>query len=599
MLRSRFGSLLTRLLFLLLLTPVPASAAGVNLYVSPSGNDGNTCMQSLPCREIRRALALAGPGDTILVADGTYKGFTASSVHGAAGNPITIKAQGSNAEVVKTTDRADNRDTIFITWSSYITIDGFRSFGANRAAIRVDESPNVTIRNCVLGNNGTWGIFTDFSDDLLIEKNQTFGSVVEHGIYASNSGDRPVIRGNRVYNNRGNGIHVNGDVTSGGDGIISGALIEGNIVYNNGVSGGSGINMDGVQDSTIRNNILYNNHATGIGMYQINGAEGPRNNKVYHNTVHQASDGRYALMIWDSTGPITVRNNILYHPNSARGGIVYLTSSDVTNTNSDYNILDRVSPNDGGTVYSLSQWQGQGKETHSTSAAPAALFVNAAGGDYHLSAASPAIDRGQTQTTVAADFEGQARPQGAASDVGADETGGGTSAPAIQATPAGLSFGTVNVGSTGDLTVTVRNSGGGTLAGSASTTAPFSVVGTASYSLAANQTATITVRFSPTVAGAASGSLTLTGAAGASVSLSGTGATATPGLTVTPASLAFGSVNVGSTRDLTVTVRNSGSGTLTGSASTAAPFSVVGTASYSLAADQTATITVRFSPPRP
>jgi Abnormal spindle-like microcephaly-assoc'd, ASPM-SPD-2-Hydin len=258
-------------------------------------------------------------------------------------------------------------------------------------------------------------------------------------------------------------------------------------------------------------------------MYQINGAEGPRNNKVYHNTVHQASDGRYALMIWSTTGPITVRNNILYHPNSARGGIVYLTSSDVANTNSDYNVLDRVSPDDGGTLYSLAQWQAQGKETHSTSAAPAALFVNAAGGDYHLSATSPAIDRGQTQSTVTTDFEGQARPQGAASDVGADETGGGTPAPAIQVTPASLSFGAVNVGSAADRSVTVRNSGGGTLAGSASTAAPFSVVGTASYALAANQTATITVRFSPTASGAASGALALTGAAGASVALSGTG----------------------------------------------------------------------------
>ena len=594
--RNRFGSLLVYLPYVILLFSVPAAAAGTNLYVSPSGNDDNACSQTLPCRQIRRALELVDHGDTILVANGTYKGFTAYGVHGTAGNPITIKAQGTNAEVVKTTDRTDNRDTIFITWSSYITIDGLRSFNANRAAIRVDESQHVTIRNCVLGDNGVWGIFADFSDDLLIEDNETYGSVDEHGIYASNSGDRPVIRANRVYDNNGNGIHVNGDISSGGDGIITGALIEGNIVYNNGRAGGSGINMDGVQGSTIRNNILYNNHATGIGMYQINGADGPRNNSVYHNTVHQASDGRYALLIKDSTGPITVRNNILYHPASARGGIVYLTGTDVANTNSDYNILDRVSPDDGGTVYSLDEWQAQGRETHSLSAIPTALFVNAAAGNYHLSATSPAIDRGQSLSTVTTDFEGQLRPKGAASDVGADEAGVATPGPDIEVTPTSLSFGPVSVGSTDDLTVTVRNTGVGTLTGSASTSAPFSVVGTASYSLAANQTATITVRFSPTASGAASRSLTLTGGGGASVSLSGTGETDLPALAVTPASLSFGSVSVGSTDDLTVTVRNSGGGTLNGSASTSSPFSVVGTASYSLAANETATITVRFSP---
>jgi hypothetical protein len=275
---------------------------------------------------------------------------------------------------------------------------------------------------------------------------------------------------------------------------------------------------------------------------------------------------------------------------------VYLTSTDVTNTNSNYNILDRVSPDDGGTVYSLEEWQAQGRETHSLSAIPTALFVNAAAGNYHLSAASPAIDRGQSLSTVTTDFEGQPRPQGAASDVGADETGGATPGPDIEVTPSSLSFGPVSVGSTDDLTVTVRNSGGGTLTGAASTSAPFGVVGTASYSLAANQTATITVRFSPTAPGAASRSLTLTGGGGASVSLSGTGATELPALAVTPASLSFGPVSVGSTDDLTVTVRNAGGGTLTGAASTSAPFSVVGNASYSLAANETATITVRFSP---
>src|SRR5262245_60907727 len=120
----RHGSLLVRLSFVvIILSPLPAFAAGVNLYVSPSGSDANTCLQTLPCREIRRALELVDHGDTILVADGTYKGFTISNLHGNNGNPITIKAQGSNAVVVKTTDRPDNRDTIFITFSSYIVVD--------------------------------------------------------------------------------------------------------------------------------------------------------------------------------------------------------------------------------------------------------------------------------------------------------------------------------------------------------------------------------------------------------------------------------------------------------------------------------------------
>ena len=44
---------------------------------------------------------------------------------------------------------------------------------------------------------------------------------------------------------------MNGDESQGGDGMISGALVERNVIYGNGVGGGSGINMDGVTDSVV------------------------------------------------------------------------------------------------------------------------------------------------------------------------------------------------------------------------------------------------------------------------------------------------------------------------------------------------------------
>ena len=64
---------------------------------------------------------------------------------------------------------------------------------------------------------------------ILIENNECSRSVEQHGIYFSNSADRPVIRGNRVWGNASAGIHMNGDVDTGDtslpgdDGIISGA----------------------------------------------------------------------------------------------------------------------------------------------------------------------------------------------------------------------------------------------------------------------------------------------------------------------------------------------------------------------------------------
>jgi hypothetical protein len=59
-----------------------------------------------------------------------------------------------------------------------------------------------------------------------------------------------------------------------------------------------------------------------------------------------------------------------------------------------------------------------------------------------------------------------------------------------------------------------------------------------------------------------------------------------PQLTVTPTSLDFGGVPVGSTKDLEFTVTNTGTGTLIGTATTttAGPFSIVSGGSFSLAA---------------
>jgi parallel beta-helix repeat protein len=389
-------------------------------YVAPTGSDASSCSSTAPCRQIRRGLALAGPGDTVLVANGDYLGFDVRDRDGAAGAPITIKASGANARVLKTTDRTDNRDTIFITYSSYIVIDGLRSFSANRSAVRVSSSPHVTIRNSVFGSNYTWGIFTDFSDDLLVENNECYGSQTQHGIYVSNSGDRPVVRGNRVHDNRASGIQLNADVTMGGDGLITGAVIENNVIYNNGAGGGAAINLDGVQSSTVRNNILYNNYATGIVNYKYNGAQGPKGMEIVNNTVVQAATGRWAMLISRTAGTNRVRNNILYHSSTYRGSINFGSATDVANTDSDYNVITRMTPDDS-TVYTLAQWQQQGRELHSVTATPATLFVNATGNDFRLRAGSPAINRGASLTTCTKDIVGAARPAGAAWDLGAYE----------------------------------------------------------------------------------------------------------------------------------------------------------------------------------
>jgi hypothetical protein len=395
--------------------------APTTYYVDPGGLDTNDGSQAHPFREIRQALTKVVAGDTVLVSNGSYLGFDVNNFHGNANNWITIRAPMHNATITVTTDRGDNRDTIFITGSSFIIVDGLRSFNANRAAMRIDASNNITVRNVTFGNNAVWGIFTDFSDDTIVEDSELYGSGSQHGIYFSNSPDHPIARNNTIHDNSGCGIHMNGDESMGGDGLVQSALIEGNTIFNNGASGGSAINMDGGQDSIVRNNVLYNNHASGIANYDGDASSGPKNNEFYHNTIDMPTDGRYALQIQGSVGPVKVRNNILYNRNPNHGGLAYGDANDIANTDSDYNIMDRMTPDDWNTLLTLAQWQAQGHETHSFSSLPSQMFVDYNNRDYHLSSNSTAIDKGETLVKVTVDRDWNPRPSNVTSDIGAYE----------------------------------------------------------------------------------------------------------------------------------------------------------------------------------
>lgn len=424
--------------------------APVKLYVSLRGSWTEGCTQKSPCREIERALSLAVPGDTIIIADEEFPGFDIPGFRASASKPLTITGPGRRVRILPNENRKDARDNIHILDSDWIVLDGLISLNAPRAGIRVDNSHHITIKNSTFADNGTWGIFANHSNDLLIENNECYGSHKQHGIYVSNSSDFPVIRGNRLYNNRMAGIHLNGDVNMGGgrgvqpDGIVSGALVENNIIFSNGKGGGAGINMDGVQDSVIRNNLLYDNHAAGLTAYAIDGAEGPKNVMIYNNTIDMAPDGRWAVVVHKTAGPVIIMNNILYNRNASRGGLSIGTESDfpkplnflsrmgvvgnnrdLANVHSDYNIYGGGSGmatlDDNESRYSLSQWQKTENDRHSMTAALSDLFADTAKRDYRLKAGSPALDRGISLDAVKADIVGTKRPAGRGADIGAFE----------------------------------------------------------------------------------------------------------------------------------------------------------------------------------
>lgn len=394
-------------------------------HVAPTGNDASgDGSPAAPWREIRRALGAVQPGDAIVAADGSYLGFTVENL-GAADAPIVIRAEGTAAEILPTHDRGGqyDPDNIAVWNSTNVVIDGFRSFAAPRAAVRIVSSSRITVRNGVYGNNGIWAVGTTHSDDVVVENCDLYGSRSQHGIYFANSGDRPVARGNRIHHNFGSGIRAFGDSTQGGDGLITGGLFEGNRIHGN--YGGAGLNFNAVQDSAIRNNLIFANPASsGIALFMGEGNIGVAGIAIEHNTIDVPADGKYDLRILGVQGPITLRDNVLYNRNPAKGPFSWGSPADAAATDGAHDIVGGglwVSTDDEATRQSWASWQAAGHEPGSSVADAAALFVDEARADYHLRPGSPAIDGGLTLASVTTDIEGRRRPAGGAVDVGAYE----------------------------------------------------------------------------------------------------------------------------------------------------------------------------------
>jgi hypothetical protein len=405
---------------------LPSTASAASYYVATGGDDGNAGSMSAPWATLQHAADTVGAGDTVTVLPGSYAGFHLET-SGMEGAPIVFSAE-EGVEI--TSENPTTPDGINLEGASYVVVQGFTVNGMERAGLRAVTADHVTFRNNRADANGRWGILTGFVDDLLIEGNFTSGSLDEHGIYVSNSGDRPVIRNNRIWNNNANGIHMNGDAEQGGDGIISDALVERNVIYGNGVAGGSGINCDGVQDSLIVNNLIYDTHASGISLYQIDGGGPSTNNFVVNNTVVVANDGRWALNVMNDSSGTTVYNNIFLNLHPSRGAISLCGPGCEADLVSDHNVVVDRFTRDDGTVIDLAAWQaGTGQDENSVVADADAVFVDVAGADYHPAVNGPAIDSGTNTSAPAGDLEGNARPAGSGIDIGAYEHCGSPCVP--------------------------------------------------------------------------------------------------------------------------------------------------------------------------
>ncbi|MBK8206636.1 MAG: right-handed parallel beta-helix repeat-containing protein [Planctomycetes bacterium] len=432
----------------------PAPTGAATYYVDDSGaasDSNNGTSAATPWRTLQHAANQVVAGDIVEVADGSYSRMTLSNKNGTSGSPIVFRASGTGAIINSGTSSSvspDNRDAIKITFSSYIIIHGLRTQNAFRAGCRVDYAPNVTVQGCVFADGGTWGCFTDYSDDCHLIGNECYGSQREHGIYHSNGGDRAIIRGNYCHNNAAGGIQINADpvsiVPGGGtheDGICEQCIIERNWCVDNGggsaavpgasppvAGGGACLNFASIRNCDVRNNLLRTQYnQSGIVLWDdgFSSTYGSMNNRVYHNTVVLgASVTRHVFVISNGSTGNSIRNNVCV---AGARGIFEFTTDSMSGLTESHNVVYKPSgwafatDETTSTSYStLANWQSFSGQGASDDAAQP-QFANVGTDDYSLLAGSPGLDDGVNSLGVTGTYDGASRPQGAGYDRGCFE----------------------------------------------------------------------------------------------------------------------------------------------------------------------------------
>jgi hypothetical protein len=184
-------------------------------------------------------------------------------------------------------------------------------------------------------------------------------------------------------------------------------------------------------------------------------------------------------------------------------------------------------------------------------------------------------------------------------------SGGSNTAPQLSLSTTSVNYGSVLLHSSSKQGVTLQNSGQSAInisqlnvSGSA-----FSVSGLAvPATIPAGQSVVLEATFSPAAAGSVTGSLTITSNAqnpSATVALSGTGVAASYNMALSPASVNFGNVNVGSTATQTVTLSNTGNSGITISqlSASGSGISVSGlTAGATLTPSQSVALSLTYKP---
>jgi hypothetical protein len=291
----------------------PVAAEGTTYHAAPDGDDSGRGTLEEPWRTVDRALETLSPGDTLVLAPGTYGArgtVTELAGNGSESAPITVQGAPGEARPTLLGHYDVVGDHIVL---SHLLFEGptgevkpltEENPGGEQVQVAV-HGDGVTIENSVI-RDGDWhaGIFLSGADDATIESNCITGHGDEnmleeqynksHGIYwHSGSG---VVAGNLVASNLARGVQLYEephDVT-----VADNAIVE---------NGRAGIQFaTRTSDSLAEDNIVAFNGDVGIRSHSLSGS----GNLATSNVGYGNDNGDFAT---ESDG-LTLEDNVSLTP---------------------------------------------------------------------------------------------------------------------------------------------------------------------------------------------------------------------------------------------------------------------------------------------
>jgi parallel beta-helix repeat protein len=350
--------------------------AGQTYYVATTGNDSNDGSLISPWRTIWHAINNTGPGDTVMLREGTYEEngiwMQRSLGHGgsATGGMWTLRNYPGESAVLS--------NIPFSLTADYLRFEGLRF--ENLSYLwwsSLGSISHIEVVNNYFTTGGqtvNWGLVHMGGDHILVEGNifEDLGfspNKLHHAIYLSEGVGHYIIRNNYVD---GRNIQVFGHGAP-----LNDILIEGNIMKN--AAWGAGIHVQSypVEDVTVRNNTVYHTNLNGILI------KDGQNVLVTNNTIYE--NGRIGIRVIGSN--VSIHNNII-HQTPGNG---------ICQRNCNYDIEGHLAvPADALVSHNL-YWPLPIVSEGANDSIPILadpLFVNAGAEDFHLQAQSPAIDAG-------------------------------------------------------------------------------------------------------------------------------------------------------------------------------------------------------------